>query len=78
MTENAQPRKCQNGKCATWKMQEQKMHIMENGRKCTGWKIKENTQLENVRMENAQPENDRKFTPLKMIENKYNVYPGEC
>ena len=29
-------------------------------------------------MENEQPEYDRKFTPLKMIENKYNVYPGEC
>ena len=38
---------------------------MENGRKCTGWKMKENTQLENARMENTQPENDRKVTPWK-------------
>ena len=33
---------------------------MENGRKCTGWKIKENTQLENARMENAQPRKCKK------------------
>ena len=50
-------------------MPEQKMHTLENARKYTYWKKEENIQLENARIENAQPgkwqkshtlENDRK------------------
>ena len=39
---------------------------MENDRKCTPQKIIEKSHLENNRMENAYPENDRKITYWKM------------
>ena len=49
-------------------MKEWNLHDMENDRKCTPWKMIEKSQLENDRMENAQPENDRKIPPRKMTE----------
>ena len=36
---------------------------MENDKICTPWKTKGKSQLENDRMGNKQPENDRKVTP---------------
>ena len=45
--------KCQNGKCTSWKMKEQKVHTMEFVRKCTLWKMVENTPLEIKKLENG-------------------------
>ena len=69
MLEKSQLENSLPGSCTTWKMLEWKMHTMENNRKCTDWKMTENTQPEQDRMKNAQPRSDKKGTPLKMIEN---------
>ena len=67
MLEKAQVENTLPPRCTTWKMMEWKMHTMKNNRKCTDWNMTENTQPEYDRMKNAQPRNDRKGTPLKMI-----------
>ena len=54
-------------------MAEWKMHNMENGRKYTHWKMVENAQLENARMQSAQQGkcHNGKYTTWKMTENSH-------